>query len=386
MSLPPDSETKSSRLITAPPTTVDHVVHGLVTIRLIAPPPHIVDALVAALGPSQGLPAAEPDMLVTFTDELPRHPGLRLAELNGATFAFDAQAFYLQDRRGRRTRVDIDKLDRVIELQCERHIGEIPLLVPFLSLLLLRKRHVLLHASSFVYDNKGILVAGWQSGGKSEMLLAFMAAGAYYLADEWTIVDGADGTLRGLMSTVNIWDWQFRYLPQYWARIAPADRRRIQIARVFQRLLTALPGAASGTSLPFRLLRHLAGQAAHVARAATAPQQLFGSHVWQGPATLDRLFLASVTHAATAISPLDPTDIARRMIASLAYERHELWATLQRYQFAFPGRGPDVLANVSEAELQLLSQAFAGRPAYEISHPYPVPLQELYTTAAPLCQ
>jgi hypothetical protein len=305
--------------------------------------------------------------------------------LNGTTFAFDDEAFYLLDRRGRRTRIDLANVDTLIELQCERNIGEIPLLVPFLSLLLLRKGHVLLHASSFVYDDKGILVAGWQSGGKSEMLLAFMAAGAHYLADEWTIVDGRDGTMRGLTSTVNIWDWQFRYLPQYWARIAPVDRRRIQLARAYQRLLRTLPGASSGKSLPLRLLRHLEQEAAHVARAATSPQKLFGSYISQEPAPLDRIFLASVTQDTTMVTPRDPADIARRMVASLAYERHDLWTAYHQFQFAFPDQATDFLTWASTEESNILPRALAERPAYEISHPYPVPLRDLYDAAAQFC-
>jgi hypothetical protein len=45
-------------------------------------------------------------------------------------------------------------------------------------------------------------------------LLAFMATGAQYLADEWTIVSAAGGQMRGLASHVQIWSWQFDYLPE----------------------------------------------------------------------------------------------------------------------------------------------------------------------------
>ena len=368
------------------PEVIDHSVHGLVTLRFVRAPQQVMDGVVRELGPSQGVPSDQPDVCVTFTDKLSRSPALRFVDLNQA--AFDEESFYLLDDGGRRTGVDFDRLGERCELVCERGVSSIPLLVPIVGLRLLRKGHVLLHSSSFVYEGKGILVTGWKKGGKTEMLLPFMDAGAHYVADEWTIVDGETGMLRGLSGIVQIWSWHYRHLPQYWARLRPADRRRLRLLRLYQRLYRAIPSAARGRSLPFQVLHRLSleGGVPLLGQTRSVPQALFGDHVWQGPARLDRVFLASVTQGATRVLPAEPHEIARRMVASLAYERRDLLVAYDQFRFAFPARANEVIETAREQELRLLSQALAGRPAYEICHPYPVPLRDLYEAAVPFCR
>jgi hypothetical protein len=362
---------------------MNHVVHGLVTIRLIGATQSIVDWVIQVLGPSQGAPADEPDICVRFTNSVTSRRNLRF--LGGRSAAFDGEDFYLLDDCGRCARIEFDRLGERCALLCERGVGVIPLLVPILGLRLLRKGHVLLHCSSFVYDGKGIAVAGWETGGKTEMLLAFMAAGAQYLADEWTIVSAADGQVRGLASHVQIWSWQFDDLPAYWSRISAHDRRHIRLSRLSQRLYQALPGVEHRQGVPARILRHLARGAASAGRATASPHVLFGGHVWSGPARLDRVFLPLVTPGATAVVPVDAQDVARRMVASLAYERRYLLTAYHQFRFAFPGRANPFLETVAEQERDVLARAFAGKQAYHIYHPYPVPLPDLYQAALPWC-
>jgi hypothetical protein len=365
---------------------IDHSVHGLATIRLVCAPQQMVNAVIKELGHSQGAPSDEPDICVTFTDKIAGSGKLRLIGLNEA--AFDDENFYLLDNMGRRIRVDFDRLGERCELVCERGVSAIPVLVPILGLLLLRKGYVLLHSSSFVYEDKGILVTGWQKGGKTEMLLPFMAAGAYYLADEWTIVSGEDGTLRGLSGIAQIWSWHLRYLPQFWARTKAIDRYRIRLVRLYQWLYRALPESLREWISPFPFLHRLSleGGVSLLGQVRSSPQSLFGEHVWQGPANLDRVFFASAVQGETSVLPIESEEIARRMVASLAFERRELLTAYNQFRFAFPDRNNEHLETASEQELRLLSQALAGRPAYQIWHPYPVSLHELYEAAVPFCR
>ncbi len=365
---------------------IDHSVHGLVTIRLVCAPQSVVDSVVRALGRSQGSPSKEPDICVTFTDNITPYGKLRLIGLNEA--AFDDETFFLLDNLGRRIRLDFDRLGERCELVCEHGVSAIPLLIPLLGLSLLRKGHVLLHSSSFVYEDKGILVTGWEKGGKTEMLLPFMAAGAYYLADEWTIVSPEDGTLRGLSGIAQIWSWHFRYLPQYWARIRAIDRHRIRLVRLYQRLYRAVPDAVRDRFLPLPFLRRLSleGGISLLGQSRSSPERLFRDHMWQGTANLDRVFLVSAVQGETSVSPIDSQMIARRMVASLAYERRRLLVAYNQFRFAFPDRKNELLETAGQQELRLLSQALEGRPAYQICHPYPVPLHDLYKAAVPFCQ
>jgi hypothetical protein len=362
---------------------IDHSVHGLVTIRLIGAPQSAVRSLVRILGQSQGSSSDEPDICITFTDHLTKTNDLRYIGLNEA--AFDGDSFYCLDNLGYRTQIDFDRLGDRCELVCERGVSVIPHLVPILGLRLLRKGYVLLHSSAFVYEDHGILVTGWEKGGKTETLLPFMAAGAHYLADEWTIVSPTDGIMWGLSGMTQVWSWHFRYLPQYWARIRTTDRHRIRLVRLYQRLYHALPVALRGRGLPAQWLHRLSleGGVPLLGQSRSAPEILFRDRIWQGPAKLDRLFLATLAPGETHVLPVQTVEIARRMIASLAYERRHLLNAYHQFRFAFPGRKNHLLETASEQELRLLSQAFAGRAAYEIRHPYPVSLPDLYETVHP---
>jgi hypothetical protein len=71
------------------------------------------------------------------------------------------------------------------------------------------------------------------------------------------------------------------------------------------------------------------------------------------------------------------------MVASQAHERRPLFEAYERFRFAYPERRAPALEGVPEEELRLLQDALAGRPAHEVSHPYPVPLPLLYEAALP---
>ena len=165
----------------------------------------------------------------------------------------------------------------------------IPLLVPLVSLALLNKGYALLHASSFVYQGRGVLVTGWKKGGKTEMLLAFMAAGAHYLADEWTIVGGADGRMYGLAALVPTRDWHLRQQPRLWRRLTPRDRLRLRLFRLYRGLYDAAPPLRALPSFPGHALRELRREdgAARLGLAVNPPDALFPGRVWRGPAPLD---------------------------------------------------------------------------------------------------
>lgn len=361
---------------------VNHSAHGLANIRLVNAPRRVVDALIKSLGPSQGPPLDEPDICVRFVDNLPKSDDIRFLGRNNA--AFDTENFYVLDQRGRYTRIPFENLGEPCEILCEREVQTIPFITHILGLRLLQKGHVLLHASSFVYAGKGIVVAAWEKGGKTETLLPFMAAGACYIADERTIVS-ADSVLRGLPRPVHLWEWHFRSLPQYYARISERDRQRIRLARLYHGLFHRVPGAESGQALPLRLLRAVDREVALSAGVTCSNETLFEHRIWMGPAPLDRIFLAGVANGATRVLRTRSEDIAERMVASLIYERRALLAAYDQFRFAFPQRSNRLLEEAGTREFDLLKQAFSGKPAYDLLHPYPVALDNIYRAAAPFC-
>jgi hypothetical protein len=361
-------------------------VHGLVTLSLLDAPRHVIDRVSRELGAPCDVPDRAPDLTVRFVDELapagyPRLLGLRAA-------AFDDEHFYLLDPQGRRARMDLARLGEPAEIVCEREIAEVPLLVPLLGLYLAQAGHVLLHSASFVHNGRGVLVTGWQKGGKTETLLPFMAAGAHYVADEWTVVGGAEPGMYGLSCIARVWDWHLREVPEYWERITPAQRARLRVWRLYRRLYGTLPRHDHLRSWPVRLLRQVStdGGAAWQGVDAIPPARLFGDRVWAGRAPLDRVFLPVLgAEPGTSVVATDAKTVARRMVSSLEFERAALTRAYQQFRFAFPDRTNPLLEQVRDRELALLETALADLPAYEIRHPYPVPLHDLYAAAAPYC-
>ena len=84
--------------------------------------------------------------------------------------------------------------------------------------------------------------------------------------------------------------------------------------------------------------------------------------------------------------PIDTTEIAARMPASLAFERRSLTAAYQQFRFAFPERRSSLLDDAWNLERTLLERAFAGKTAYELRHPYPVSLTDLFAVAVSVCR
>ena len=363
---------------------VDHDIHGLVTVRLVSPPSSMVEQVRATFGPSQDAISGEPDVVVTFADRLRSSGELRLLGLNEA--AFDDDSFYLVDGLGRRTRIDLRTLGEACRLECERGIASIPHLVQVVALRLLRKGHVLLHASAFLHEGSGVLATGWEKGGKTELLLAFMAEGAKYLADEWTIVS-PDGTIRGLAGNPSIWDWHARSLPQYWSRLAKADRGRLRLLRLYRRLYRVLPEPPTLERRSRELLHWLSleGGVSAAGSARPHPERLFGEgRVGLDPAPLDLILFPSAVEDGISVRPVPPEEVAARMVACQRYERRRLLAAYECFRFAFPERSSASLEAASETELGLLSAAFGGRTAFDVRHPYPVQLTALYEAVRPV--
>ncbi|MHB9091701.1 MAG: hypothetical protein ACYC7H_09790 [Chloroflexota bacterium] len=362
---------------------VDYSLRGLVTIRLVNATASAEAELEYLLGPSQGQPAAEPDIRINFDANLGGREHLRFVGLNEA--AFDQEDFYLLNHGGRRATFACDRLGDPITFNCEPGASVFPYLLSVVGLRLLAKGYVMLHAASLVHEGRGILVTGWQKGGKTEMLLAYMAAGAQYLADEWTILSPGEGKMWGVPGTLQVWDWHLRSLPQYWRRIRPRERTRLRLLRLYQRLFRLVPAGWHGRGAAGQWLHRLSldGGNARWGQSRSAPVLLFGKNVRSVAAPVDLVFLAGVGHA-VSVGPVPADEVARRMVASLAFERRSLTTLYQHFRYAFPERRSELLETAGQREGEYLRQAFQGKPAYEVLHPYPVPLNSLFEATLPI--
>jgi hypothetical protein len=358
------------------PATVDYDLHGLAGIRLLDGAPGDIAAVDRQLGPIRGELRRDPDLVVRFVDRLDLKGPVTLLGLDDAGFTEDA-FLVLRSKHKAKARVKLP-LDRIgtpgAEITCERGLPAVPLLIACLNLTVLGRGALPLHASAFLHRGRGVVVTGWSKGGKTEAVLAFMAHGARFVGDEWIYVEPDGSRVHGIPEPMRVWDWNLRQLPVVRDRLSRTERGRLDGLRAATTLATGRRGR--------RVAKLLEGQR-HV---DIAPDRLFEGSDVALTAPFDRLFLvASRASPETVARPTDPLDIARRMAASLDYEREPLRQVYAQFRFAFPDRRNALLEDAAEREQALLLQVFAGKPAFVAEHPYPVDLARLFDAMDPLC-
>jgi hypothetical protein len=363
--------------MTAP---IDYDLHGLAGIRLLGAGPREAAAVDRQLGPIRAPLEREPDIVVRFVDALDVSGPVRLLGLQEAGYSDDA-FLILRSRHKARARVALPLQDAGgrCEIVCERGLPAVPLLIQVLNLTVLSAGALPLHASAVVADGCGLVVTGWSKGGKTEAVLAFTARGARFVGDEWVYVEPGGTTVHGIPEPLRLWDWQLRQLPDVRARVGAGDRLRLELLRVAE---AGARRAARG-----RRMRHAAERAgafaARLRHADVAPERLLrgGAVALSGP--FDRLFLIGSWERPDIVArPIEPGEVARRMAASLHYERGPLLDAYAQFRFAFPERRNPRIEAAAERERELLGRVFAGKPAYLVQHPYPVDLAELYRVMA----
>lgn len=362
--------------------TVDYQLHNLVAIRLVAAPRDALETLQREVGPLLRSPSATPDLVIRFVDALPATEDTRLLGLDEA--AYDNDAFYLLDPRGRRTRIPLERFGEPCEIVCERGVHHIPLVREAIGLRLLAQGNVLLHSAAFTFEGNTVLVAGWQKGGKSELLLSFMSSGATFISDEWTIVRPETRMLMGFGDRLFVWDWHLAQLPALRARLRPRERARLRLLDAYRTAYRML-GSPTSDSLPLSLLSRLArpGAVSSIAQVQPTPARLFG-RARADAGTLHMLILAVVAPGPSRTRAIHPVDVAARMVASQAYERRRLMDAYAAFRYAFPERRNLILESAAERELALLSRTFRDIPAHELLHPYPVDLSEIRDAILPV--
>lgn len=374
---PADCPTQADR------SSVDFDLHGIVGVRLIDPSPADTAAVARQLGPIRALLDREPDIVIRFVERLALGP-VRLLGVDDAGFTDDA-FLVLKGKHKSRTRAQIplDQVGGPCELVCESGASAVPLLIPIVNLTALAKGVVPLHAAAFVHRGRGVLVTGWAKGGKTESLLAFMANGAQYIGDEWVYVSADGSTLYGIPEPITVWDWHLDDLPGYRAAASRRARARIRAARGVMRLERRRPhGTAAG---PSRALRRLMPIVERRASVQLEPERLFGEGRCALRGSFDKLFLG-VSHESKGVSVerIDGREVARRMTASLLYERLDLLSAYLKFRFAFPERRNRLIEEAEGRQRTALERAFDGKDAHVVAHPYPAAIPALFQAMEPL--
>ena len=322
--------------------------------------------------PSPGGRTANPTSRSGSSTDSSLRRGCTTSDARDAGWADDGFYILRSRKQPAVVRLPIDRIGAPCEIVCERGLPAVPYLIAILNLAVLVNGGLPLHAGAFELDGRGVLVTGWSKGGKTELLMAATQAGARYIGDEWVYLT-ATGEMHGIPEPVRLWDWHLAQLPAVRARLGRADRLKLRTLPVAGRIDSSMPGPIR-RSLPGRILHRAIPIVDGQRHVDLPPERLFGP---LGPlsGSLDHiLFVVAGSEPGISVTPIDPAEVARRMVFSLLHERLDLATIYLQARFAFPDLANPHLDDLERVQRERLTAFLAGRPAHRIDHPYPVDL------------
>ena len=375
------------RTIASDVRIIDFNVHDLAGIRLLNPSISDVQLVEAHLG----LPPAEfpgkPALTISFVDKLPADEPLRF--LGRDDVGFTSDAFMLL--RGRnlaraRARLAMEKIGKSCELTCETGLPAIPLLRQLLNVILLARGVVPVHAAAFRYHDRGILITGWSHGSKTGTLLAFMAAGASFVGDEWIYLSADRDRMYGLPDHLEARPWYLRELPDYQRHVSASDRFRTGLTDRLARLIGPLvPRSERRNSLMSKVIRHAHQALVDQQSIVLRPRSLFGADSCLLESRLDLAIVAvSCDSPEIQVNATPMERVACQMAASFLHEQAGLLSCYHKHLFAFPGRRNELLDQIELIYRRLAVEALEQKLTYTMLHPYPVSIDALRKAVQPL--
>ena len=368
--------------------TIDYDLHGLAGIRLVDASPSDAAAVTRQLGPIQAPLAREPDIVIRFVERLSTSSQVRYLGVDEAGFTDDA-FLVLRSKFKARARVQIPfaQIGKRCEIICETGLPAVPLLIPILNLTVLSKGAIPLHASAFTYNGTGVLTTGWSKGGKTETLLAFMAQGAEYIGDEWVYITADGQRMYGIPEPIRVWDWHLHDLPRYRTLVGRSDRARLGAIKLVQSVDRVMPKGSGRGFFPAKVMNRMMPVLRRQLFVDMHPQKLFGAGFGKLAGSLQKVFFV-VSHETpgVTVAPMDPQEIARRMVFSLQHERLDFMAYYLKFRFAFPEASNELIERAEELQRETLARVLAGKEAYAVYHPYPVSIPALFDAISPLCE
>ena len=367
---------------------VDYNLHGAVGIRLCNASPGDAAAVTRQLGPIQAPLTREPDIVIEFVDQVKLTSPLRYLGVNDSAFTDDA-FLVLRSKNKARAMVQIPFAEigqQQCRIVCATGLPAVPLLIPILNLTALNRGILPLHASAFRYQDVGVLTTGWSKGGKTETLLAFMDRGANYIGDEWVYISDDGRHMTGIPEPIRVWEWHLDSMPQYRSTLGQGDRLRLRGLKALATSIdrTTETGLVKGTSVG-RQMKRVAALSKLQMHVDLEPQELFGAGVAAPQAAVDKvIFVGNHASPEITVQPMDPIEIAERMVFSLQEERQNFMSHYYRFRFAFPAARNPLIEGAEELQRTLLTRMLAGKDAYAVYHPYPVAIPALYDAIAPL--
>jgi hypothetical protein len=364
----------------------DFDIHGIAGVRLVDASPGDVRAVSQKLGPLQKTLFRDPDITIRFVEHL---PAPRFRQLGSDQKGFSDDAFFVrQEGNGKfKVKIPFDRIGRPFEIVCESGVRSVPLLVPILSMTVLNKGYVPLHASACVQNGVGILMAGWAHCGKTTALLGFASTGAEYIGEDWVLLSGDGKSMHGLPAEIELSAWHLDSLPHLRREVSRTRRAALRVIDLLKRRLKNSSRGKLGGSAVFRALHKVLTGLEENLRPAVMPSAVFGDRAATCTARPDKIFLlASHDSPDINVERTDPAEMARRLALSAQHELLPLLEHYLAYRFAFPGTRNGLIESAAELQFEILSRALAGKETYTILHPYPLVFDGLYEKILPLLE
>lgn len=373
---------------------IDYDIHGLLGLRLVDPVPPLSRAAARQLSPLRPATlASEPDVSISHRSPAsPSRKRFRLGDAgDGQETEFTDSGFTLIKGRSAIT-IPFESVGASCAFACSRGAAMRRLLVdyvrPALQLSLLPKGSLALHAAAVSLDGRGVLLAGWAESGKTEAMLAFLQAGASFVSDKWTVVDGDGASVHHFPTPITVRHWMIDLIPGLRERLTGSERLRARAAGL---AASVLPGNGGPSPLP--ALDEVKGLADLAGRVSVTPGRLFGGagngrgH-WQSSvsAPLHSLFLLlTSSDRKILVRPAEADEVARRLAGCAVYERRAFLGLYQRYKFAFPGRPNPLIEEAQRTEAQMLTRALASKKVFTVEAPFPFDPAALYEAVRDFC-
>ncbi len=289
------------------------------------------------------------------------------------TAGFDDQ-IYVKDASGRTWTSYSFATSPYVRMERALGSGKVPLLTQLLAVILRGRGITPIHASGFVWRGKGVLVMGWSKGGKTELVLPFMEHGATFVGDEWMYL--VDRRMFGLHEPIRIWDWHLKDLHDLRARLPASSRRRLRALERGEKIVRwfgTLPvGAESGA----RRIGDLVNRQRFV---QLPPDVLWGERTTQDVEVDHIVLVVSRPSEAVEVQRIDASRIAEHMAYSNIEEMRPLTLLSDQMRFVNPDF-TDFAKHDPAAETRRLQDALAGVEATVLTHPYPAPTLDLFST------
>src|SRR3989442_4342590 len=372
---------------------VDYDIHGVLGLRLIDPTPSLARLVARQLDPWRPSPlASEPDVSISRLRTVSsRGNRYRLGDAGDSQECEFSDSEFILRKGAMSLSLPFSSVGEGCVIGWSGGSGMRRLLIdyvrPALQISLLPKGSLALHSAAVAYEGKGILLAGWAESGKTEAMLGFLQAGAAFVSDKWTIVDGDGSTIRHFPTPITVRNWMIDLIPGLQDRLKGMELLRARAAGLATSVLRVEALTRAPLTTEAKGLAELAG------RVSVTPSHLLGTNTdggsrWQATpsAPLECLFLLVTSgEDRIAVREADVPEGASRLADLRGNERRAFFGLYQRFRYAYPGRRNRLIEEAREAESRTLAKALESKRVFVVEAPFPFDPSALYRAIQPFC-